>query len=174
MSGDVNKKAPAGTIDAIRAAMAEEARAVTQSQAFKPNTVWMVVASALESIELIVRATKGVGKDASKAQYEDLAAKLQQASGLRKIAGESVRQYFPRIMGGKYDARLIALGYRRIGNRIEAIVDLPDAENLDRHNAAAASGESLESRTQRAIPQRAVSRQPPSDTSDDATPTRLR
>lgn len=174
MSGDGKKKAPVGTIDAIRAGMAEEARRVADSRVFTPTTVWMVVASALEPIGVIVAGMNRRSRAESKAAYDDLAAKLRRHSGLPRIAGESVRQYFPRIMGGKYDARLIALGYRRIGNRIEAIVDVPEAENPVRNNAVAATGASLVSPTQRTMPQRAVRQPPPDDNSDDATPNRLR
>jgi hypothetical protein len=174
MSGDGKKKAPVGTIDAIRAGMAEEARRVADTRVFTPTTVWMVVASALEPIGVIVAGINRRSKAESKAAYEDLAAMLRRHSGLPKIAGESVRQYFPRIMGGKYDSKLVALGYRRVGNRIEAIVDVPEAENLVRNNAVAATGESLTGPTQRTMLQRAVRQPPPDDTSDDATPNRLR
>lgn len=164
-----------GSMDAIRAALAQDAPGPPDSGTFKPAYVWQVVASALSEVDRIIAASIGRGTAAdSKAIYDGIAEKLRRASGFDDISGESVRQYRSRLLAGQYDARLAAIGFRRIGNRVEAIAELPQGENLPRHNAPAAVGESLASLPQRATPERAVRLPPPDDPSDDATPTRLR
>lgn len=172
---DENDEVAAGSMDAIRAALAKEAPGPADSRTFKPAYVWQVIAAALPEIDRIVAASKGRGRaGASKAVYDDIAEKLRRASGFDDLSGESVRQYRSRLLRGEYDAKLAAIGFRRIGNHIEAIADLPQLENLAWNNAAAATGESLVNLTQRAMPERAVTHPLPDDTSDDATPTRLR
>ena len=172
---DENDEVTEGSMDAIRAALAKEAHDIADSRTFKPAYVWQVVAAALPEIDRIVTASKGRGKaGASKAVFDGIAEKLRRASGFDDISGESVRQYRSRSLCGDYDAKLAAIGFRRIGNRIEAIADLPQVEDLPRNNTSAATGEARASLTQRKAPERAVMRSKPDDTSDDATPTRLR
>jgi len=161
-------------MDAIRAALAKEARAVADSRTFKPAYVWQVVASALQEIEVLVVASKGRGKGATKAAYDDIAVKLRAASCFDELSGESVRQYRSRLLSGKYDVRLAALGFRRVGSRIVAITDLPKAGDAAQNNVPVASGEPLAPLIGRTVPERTVSRSQPDDTSDDAAPKRLR
>lgn len=122
MSEAGKKKPSPGTIEAIQTALGQKAHQIAGAMTFKPTKVWMVVAFALEPISVAVAATRGRSKEDSQAVYADLAATLQQSSRLKKVAGESVRQYFPRIMGGKYDAKLNEIGYRRTGTRVEPII----------------------------------------------------
>jgi hypothetical protein len=172
---DENDTFAAGSMDAIRAALAKVAPGPADSRTFKPVHVWQVVAAALPEIDRIIAANKGRGDAAtSKAVYDDIAEELRLASGFDDISGESVRQYRSRLMRGEYDAKLAAIGFRRTENRIEATADLPEAENQDRSNAAAAIVKPPANLTQRAMPQPAVTHPQPDETSDDATPTRLR
>lgn len=171
---DENDAPDPGTMDAIRAALAEEARGLADSRTFKPAYVWQVVAAALPEIDMIVEASKGRGKDATKAAYDDIAAKLRKASGFEELSGESVRQYRPRIKCGRYDVQLARIGFRRVGSHIVAIADLPKADEPLQINAPAVRGEPLATLIGRAVPERTVSRSQPDDNSDDAAPKRLR
>ncbi|AMJ61596.1 hypothetical protein [Bosea sp. PAMC 26642] len=116
-SGAVTKS----SMEEIRAAMAEEARAVTGTRILKPGYVWMVVAAALPEIDAILAAAEGSG-EGGKAVFERIAAMLRAASGFSDLSGESVRQYRSRIKQGVFDERLARLGFRRVNNRIEPIV----------------------------------------------------
>lgn len=119
---DANGKPRPGTMEAIRAAMAEEAKAQTDARILRPPHVWLVVATALVDIDLIVEANRGRGKDRrGRSVYDGLAEKLRKASNFEQLSGESVRQYRSRIKRGKYDAQLAKLGLRRVGNRIEPL-----------------------------------------------------
>lgn len=164
-----------GSMDAIRAALARKAPGPADTRTFKPAYVWQVIAAALPEIDRIVAASKGRGRGgAGKAVFDGIAESLRAPSGFDDISGESVRQYRSRILRGQYDAKLAALGFRRIGNRIEAPAELPQVEHLPRNDAPAAVRAPLASLPQRATPERAVRLPPPDDPSDDATPTRLR
>lgn len=157
-----------GSMDAIRAALARKAPGPADTRTFKPVYVWQVVAAALHEINRIVTASKGRGRDgASKAVFDEIAETLRAASGFEEISGESVRQYRSRILRGEYDAKLAAIGFRRVGDRIVAVADLTQIEDLP-----AASGRALAPLTQE-VRERGVTRSTP-DASDDATPTRLR
>ena len=172
---DENDAVTVGSMDAIRAALAREAPGPADSRTFKPAYVWQVVAAALPEIDRIIAASKGRGRDgASKAVFDGIAQTLRAASGFEDLSGESVRQYRSRLLRGEYDAKLAAIGFRRIGNRIEAIADLPQVENLPRNAANTAIVEPIANLTRRAMPERAVTHPQPDDASDDATPTRLR
>lgn len=119
---DTNGKPRPGTMEAIRAALAEEAKAQTDARILRPPHVWLVVATALVDIDLIVEANRGRGKDRrGKSVYDGLAEKLRRASNFEELSGESVRQYRSRIKRGKYDPQLAKLGLRRVGNRIEPL-----------------------------------------------------
>lgn len=123
---DANSKPRPGTMDAIRAALADEARAQTDVRVLRPSHVWLVVAMALPEIDQIVEANRGRRKDSEgRCVYDRIAEKLREASGFEELSGESVRQYRPRIKKGKYDALLAKLGLRRVGNRIEPIGSAP-------------------------------------------------
>lgn len=157
-----------GSMDAIRAALARKAPGPADTRTFKPVYVWQVVAAALHEINRIVTASKGRGRDgASKAVFDEIAETLRAASGFEEISGESVRQYRSRILRGEYDAKLAAIGFRRVGDRIVAVADLTQIEDLP-----AAGGRALAPLTQE-VRERGVTRSTP-DASDDATPTRLR
>lgn len=168
---DENDTPDAGTMDAIRAALAEEAHGLADSRTFKPAYVWQVVAAALPEIDMIVEANKGRGKGTTKAVYDDIAAKLRKASGFEELSGESVRQYRPRIKCGRYDVQLARIGFRRVGSRIVAIADLPQAGDPPRSSA---NGEPLAPLIGRMVPESTASRSQPDDNSDDAAPKRLR
>ncbi|WP_336813037.1 hypothetical protein [Bosea sp. MMO-172] len=137
---DENDTPDVGTMDAIQAALAEEARGLADRRTFKPAYVWQVVAAALPEIDTIVEASKGRGKaGASTAIYNGIAAKLREASGFNELSGESVRQYRSRIKGGDYDDQLARIGFRRVDNRIVAIADLPKADHSPWNDARAES-----------------------------------
>jgi uncharacterized protein with PIN domain len=109
-------------MEAIRAALADEAKAQTDVRALRPSHVWLVVAMALAEIDRIVEANRGRRKDSKgESVYDRIAEKLRKASGFEELSGESVRQYRSSIKRGKYDAQLAKLGLRRVGNRIEPI-----------------------------------------------------
>jgi hypothetical protein len=129
---DANGKPRPGTMEAIRAALAEEAKALTDTRVLQPTHVWLVVAMALPEIDLIVEAARGRGKDPKgKSVYDRIAEKLRKLSGFDELSGESVRQYRSRIKGGKYDAQLARLGLRRVGNRIEPLDSAPGQTPAD-------------------------------------------
>ncbi len=129
---DTNGKPRPGTMEAIRAALAEEAKAQTDARILRPPHVWLVVATALVDIDLIVEANRGRGKDRrGRSVYDGLAEKLRKASNFEELSGESVRQYRSRIKRGKYDTQLAKLGLRRVGNRIEPLDSAPDQKPAD-------------------------------------------
>lgn len=162
-----------GSMDAIRAALARKAPGPADTRTFKPVYVWQVVAAALHEINRIVTASKGRGRDgASKAVFDEIAETLRAASGFEEISGESVRQYRSRILRGEYDAKLAAIGFRRVGDLIVAVADLTQIEDLPGSRAATAGGRTLAPLTQD-VRERGVTRSTP-DASDDATPNRLR
>lgn len=168
---DENVETKAGTWDAIGKALADEVRSATDARTFVPAYVWQVVAAALPSIDEAVEKARGRGD--VNAQYDLLAKKLRLASGFDELSGESVRQYRSRIKSGKYDDRLAKIGFRRVGNRIEAIADLPQVEHPFR-NKTAVIQEPHANLAQRAVRDAAVKQPPLNAPSDDATPTRLR
>ena len=129
---DTNGKPRPGTMEAIRAALAEEAKALTDARVLQPTYVWLVVAMALPEIDLIVEAERGRGKDQKGENvYDRLAQRLRKLPGVHKLSGESVRQYRSRIKRGKYDAQLAKLGLHRVGNRIEPLDSAPGQTPAD-------------------------------------------
>ncbi|MCP4616933.1 MAG: hypothetical protein GY844_10885 [Bradyrhizobium sp.] len=58
---DENDAPDPGTMDAIRAALAEEARGLADSRTFKPAYVWQVVAAALPEIDTHNGSKAGIG-----------------------------------------------------------------------------------------------------------------